>query len=140
MLHVGDKPGLGTSHKLFADHAMEDTESKSPKCASSPPFILQIQCTTSQELGYFPMHYPLQFEVTHAVNHHFPWQLVRMFSPFIQLIFPISLFQLITSLSLAEGKCASPLNSPQQSWLQSCTINPRSTAVLVHPAACSRRQ
>lgn len=88
------------------------------------PFIFDIHCTASQKPGCFPMHYPVQFEMTRAVNQHFPWQLVRMFSPPIQLIFPVSLFQLITSFCLAEGKCASPLNSPQQSGLQSCTINP----------------
>lgn len=103
-------------------------------------FILHIQSTASQKPGCFPGHYPVQFEMTRAVNQHFPWQLVRMFSPPIQFLFPISLFQLITSFCLAEGKCASPLNSPQQSGFQSCTINPWSSALLAHPAACSRRE
>lgn len=68
------------------------------------PFILHIQHTVSHKLGCFPVHYPVQFKMTQAVNQHFPWQLVRMFSSPTQLIFPISLFQLITSFCLAEGK------------------------------------
>lgn len=125
---------------------MSYLESRSQKTPSQRgrkvlyPFILRIQCTASQKPGCFPMHYPVQFEMTRAVNQHFPWQLVRVFSPPVRLIFPVSLFQLITSFCLAEGKCASPLNSPQQSELQSCTINPWSTALLVHPAACCRRE
>jgi len=67
-------------------------------------FIFRIQCTASQKLGCFPMHYPVQFEMTRAVNQHFPWQLARMFSSPTQVTFPVSLFQLITSFCLAEGK------------------------------------